>query len=44
VTTEYVVQGEWREPEWLAHASRTATKFTLDEGASKRLDLKLGRL
>jgi hypothetical protein len=44
VAVEYVDQGEWRDPEWLARASRTATKFTLDEGATKQLDLKLGGL
>ena len=38
---EYVAQGEWQDPEWLAHAAKSATKFTLEEGASKTLDLKL---
>jgi hypothetical protein len=44
VAVEYVEQGEWRDPEWLARASKTATKFTLDEGGTKTLDLKLGGL
>jgi hypothetical protein len=42
VAVEYVEQGAWRDPEWLARAAKTATKFTLDEGATKILDLKLG--
>jgi len=42
IAVEYVEQGAWRDPEWLARASKTATKFTLDEGATKTLDLKLG--
>ena len=29
------------DPEWLARAARKATKFTLDEGAAKTLDLKI---
>jgi protocatechuate 3,4-dioxygenase beta subunit len=41
IAVEYVAQGEWQDPEWLARAARTATKFTLDEGASKTLQLKL---
>ncbi|HEX6464747.1 MAG TPA: hypothetical protein VFZ98_09850, partial [Vicinamibacterales bacterium] len=44
VAVEYVDQGEWRDPAWLARASKTATRFTLDEGATKQLDLKLGGL
>ena len=38
---EYVAQGEWSDPEWLARAAKKATRFTLDEGAVKALDLKL---
>jgi hypothetical protein len=41
IAVEYVAQGEWQDPEWLARAAKKATKFTLDEGASKTLDLKL---
>jgi hypothetical protein len=32
---------EWTDPEWLGRAAKTATRFTLDEGATKRLELKL---
>jgi hypothetical protein len=38
---DYVAAGEWSDPEWLARASKKATRFTLDEGAAKTLDLKL---
>jgi protocatechuate 3,4-dioxygenase beta subunit len=41
IAVEYVAQGEWADPEWLARAARKATRFTLDEGAMKVLDLKL---
>ena len=41
IAVEYVAQGEWQDPEWLARAAKTATKFTLDEGASRTLELKL---
>ena len=41
VAVEYVAQGEWTDPEWLARMKAKATKFTLDEGVAKRLDLKL---
>jgi len=41
VAMEYVPTGEWQDPEWLARAAKKATKLTLDEGASKTLDLKL---
>jgi hypothetical protein len=41
IAVEYVPQGEWTDPEWLARMARKATKFTLDEGTAKRLDLKL---
>ena len=41
VAMEYVAQGDWNDPEWLARAARNATRFTLDEGATKTLDLKL---
>jgi hypothetical protein len=44
VAVEYVEEGEWRDPDWLARASKTATAFTLAEGATKVLDLKLGGL
>ena len=38
---EYVAQGDWQDPEWLARAAKSATRVTLDEGASKNLELKL---
>jgi protocatechuate 3,4-dioxygenase beta subunit len=41
IAVEYVAQGEWSDPEWLARAAKKATKVTLDEGGSKNLDLKL---
>ena len=41
IAVEYVAAGEWSDPEWLARASKKATRFTLEEGAAKALDLKL---
>jgi hypothetical protein len=41
LAVEYVEQDQWRDPEWLARAAKIATKFTLDEGATKTLELKL---
>jgi hypothetical protein len=41
IAVEYVPQGEWRDPAWLERAARSATGFTLEEGATKVLDLKL---
>jgi hypothetical protein len=41
IAVEYVAQGEWSDPEWLARAAKKATRFTLDEGNVKTLDLKL---
>jgi hypothetical protein len=41
IAVEYVEQGEWTDPEWLARAAKKATKFTLDEGAARTLDLKI---
>jgi hypothetical protein len=41
IAVEYVAQGDWQDPDWLARAAKTATRFTLEEGASKSLDLKL---
>jgi protocatechuate 3,4-dioxygenase beta subunit len=41
IAVDYVAQGEWSDPDWLARASKKATKFTLDEGGSKTLELKL---
>ena len=41
IAVEYVAQGEWSDPEWLARASKKATRFMLDEGTTKMLELKL---
>jgi hypothetical protein len=41
IAVEYVAQGEWSDPDWLARAAKKATRFTLDEGGTKTLDLKL---
>ena len=41
IAVEYVAQGEWTDPEWLARAAKKATKITLDDGATKSLDLKI---
>jgi hypothetical protein len=41
IAVEYVATGEWTDPEWMARAAKTATRITLDEGATKTLDLKL---
>ena len=41
VAVEYVGEGEWTDPEWLTRAAKDATKFTLVEGDTKTLDLKL---
>jgi hypothetical protein len=41
IAVEYVAQGEWSDPEWLTRASKKATRFTLEEGGAKTLDLKL---
>lgn len=43
VAVEYVAQGEWNDPEWLARAARNATKVTLGDGATATLDLKLSK-
>jgi len=44
VAAEYVPQGEWMDPEWLARAVKDAKRFTLDEGAATTLELKLLKL
>jgi Carboxypeptidase regulatory-like domain len=41
IAVEYVAQGEWQDPAWLERAAKAATKFTLDEGGTKTLSLKL---
>lgn len=41
IAVDYVAQGEWNDPEWLARVAKRATRITLDEGGTKTLDLKL---
>lgn len=41
IALEYVDEGEWRDPDWLARAAKTATKFTLTEGGTRTLSLTL---
>lgn len=41
IATEYIAQGEWNDPEVLERLKAKATKFSLDEGEAKRLDLKI---
>jgi protocatechuate 3,4-dioxygenase beta subunit len=41
IALEYVDKGEWRDPDWLARAAKTAAKFTLEEGGTKTLRLTL---
>lgn len=41
IAVEYVAQGDWTDPEWLARAAKSATRLTLEEGSNKTLDLKL---
>ena len=41
VALEYIASGDWNDPEVLERLKSKATKFRLDEGAVKTLDLKL---
>ena len=41
VAVDYLPQGEWGDPEMLERLKTKATRFTLDDGATKTLDLKL---
>jgi protocatechuate 3,4-dioxygenase beta subunit len=41
VALEYVAQGEWGDPELLQRLVDKATKFSLDDGDTKTLDLKI---
>lgn len=41
IAVEYVASGEWMDPEWMARAAKKATRITVEEGATKSLDLKL---
>ena len=41
IALEADTEDDWKDPEWLRRAAKSATKFTLDEGGTKRLELKL---
>lgn len=41
VAVEYLAQGEWNDPDVLDRLKGNATKFTLADGESKTLDLKI---
>ena len=41
IAVEYLAQGDWNDPEVLERLKLNATKFTLAEGETKSLDLKL---
>ena len=41
VALDYVAQGEWSDPELLERVKSQGTRFTLSEGETKALDLKL---
>ncbi len=43
VAVDYLPQGEWGDPELLDRLKAKAKRFTLDEGASQTLDLKLSQ-
>lgn len=43
VAVEYIEQGSWGDPELLRRLKEMATSFSLDEGETKTLDLKLSR-
>jgi hypothetical protein len=41
IAVEYLAQGEWNDPEVLERLKANATRFSLAEGETKTLDLKL---
>ena len=41
IALEGDAEGDWTDPEWRRRATKDATRFTLDEGGTKRLELKL---
>jgi protocatechuate 3,4-dioxygenase beta subunit len=41
IAVEYLAQGEWNDPEVLERLKTNATKFSLGEGETKALELKL---
>ena len=41
IAVEYLAQGEWNDPDVLDRLKTNATRFSLDEGETKTLDLKI---
>jgi protocatechuate 3,4-dioxygenase beta subunit len=41
VAVDYLAQGEWNDPDVLDRLKTTATRFALDEGETKTLELKM---
>jgi carboxypeptidase family protein len=41
IACEYVPAGEWNDPDWLDRARAKATHFTLEDGGTRSLELKL---
>lgn len=41
IALDYIAQGDWFDPDVLERLKSKATKFTLDEGETERLDLRL---
>ena len=41
IAVDYIAQGDWNDPEVLERLKARATRFRLDEGAVKTLDLRL---
>jgi protocatechuate 3,4-dioxygenase beta subunit len=44
IAVEYAPAGEWNDPDWLERARTKGTRFTLDEGGTKTLELKLAAM
>jgi protocatechuate 3,4-dioxygenase beta subunit len=44
IAVEYVAAGEWGDPDWLQRAQDKATEFSLNEGGTATLDLKLSSM
>ena len=41
IAVDYIATGDWNDPEVLQRLKSRATRFSLDEGAVKTLDMKL---
>jgi hypothetical protein len=41
VAVDYAPSGEWTDPDWLERAQAKASHFTLDEGGTKSIEVKL---